>query len=311
MRVFTALLVPFTLLPRSPRRTLLTSVGNKAASTKQQRVPKAMTRRSMMSSSSETDTPVPPRRIIQFNHAGASPSPPSVVEAVLNHMKLEQTLGGYTAAEMANLPGVYQSVARLLHLPSNNCQEKNYTYNPTHEIALVESATVAWTRLFYSMVQYQHQRQPQPQPQPQPQQRVILVSEAEYAANVVAACQWAKDHSRLYSTSSSNEPAWTVLSITSSKNKDGTSTGCVDLEVLQQMFRGKYNYRTDTVVQQPLDPATIAMVCITHIPTNSGIVNDVEAIGQVIAQHNGHNNNNTLQEVPSCLYLIDACQSAG
>ena len=272
--------------------------------------------------------------IIHLNHAGASPSPASVLDTVMQHLQLEQTMGGYTAAEMVTdqLDNVYQQVAQLLHLPlqlSNHLttstalprpqqhdDDTSSYYNPRHEIALVESATVAWTRLFYSMAQYQHHNHKQ-------RQRhgggtgplVILVSEAEYAANVVAACQWAKNHPN----------DWTVLAIPSSRTSNGYSTGCVDVAVLEQMLQGTYHYRTNnnnnnntdaTVVA--LDPANIAMVCITHIPTNSGIVNDVETIGRLIAKHNNntnnYNNNNHLDpdsDVPSCLYLIDACQSAG
>jgi hypothetical protein len=78
--------------------------------------------------------------IIHLNHAGASPSPPSVLDTVIQHMKLEQQLGGYAAARMreTELQQVYRNVARLVHAPSSQ------------DIALVESATVAWTRLFYS-----------------------------------------------------------------------------------------------------------------------------------------------------------------
>ena len=41
-----------------------------------------------------------------------------------------------------------------------------------------------------------------------------------------------------------------------------------------------------------------SLVAVTHIPTNSGLVQDVEAAGQLCRQYD-------------CLYLLDACQSAG
>jgi cysteine desulfurase / selenocysteine lyase len=234
-------------------------------------------------------------RIVHLNHAGASPSPPSVVDTVLKHSQLEQMMGGYTAADMAadQLDSVYQRVAQLLHLTGPN---------HNHDIALVESATVAWTRLFYSMTHYQHQHRHKRHLSSHEKNSplVILISEAEYAANVVAACQWARDHTN-----------WTVLAIPSSRSANGRSTGCVDIAVLQQMLLGTYHYQTSTGTRVPLDPANIAMVCITHIPTNSGIVNEVETIGRLIAELNNSANSNPPTIVPSCLYLIDACQSAG
>ena len=208
--------------------------------------------------------------IIHLNHAGASPSPPCVLNTVIEHMELEQRLGGYAAASLRDkeLNKVYEDVARLIHASS-----------PT-EIALVESATVAWTRLFYSMVDYQTK-------QHSSRRKVILLSEAEYAANVVAACQWARSHND-----------WTLLHIPSSENSDGSSTGIVDMEVFQSMLDGSY---------EGLDSTDIAMVCVTHIPTNSGIVNPVEEMGHMITDYNDKHSNNG----PQILYLVDACQSVG
>mmetsp|Transcript_23387 Transcript_23387/g.56454 ORF Transcript_23387/g.56454 Transcript_23387/m.56454 type:complete len:323 (-) Transcript_23387:827-1795(-) len=71
-----------------------------------------------------------------------------------------------------------------------------------------------------------------------------------------------------------------------------------------------------------LDPASIVMVCITHIPTNAGIINPVDEIGTMIEDFNisrnrevGHNkpstNNGIGQLLPPILYLVDACQSVG
>jgi cysteine desulfurase / selenocysteine lyase len=286
MRLFHTLLVPLAL--RAYRRAVCTTCSSRSGSS---------SIRAFMSTDSTKESFNPSTtktaRIIHLNHAGASPSPPSVVDTVLKHMQLEQKMGGYTAAEMAaeQLGSVYQRVAQLLHLPNN--------YD--HDIALVESATVGWTRLFYSMANYQHQHKRRlSSPHKNNNPLVILISEAEYAANVVAACQWAKDHND-----------WTVLAIPSSRSTSGCSTGCVDIEVLQQMLQGAYRYQTSNGTEVPLDPANIAMVCVTHIPTNSGIVNEVEAIGRSIAKLNSNYNNNPPTVVPSCLYLIDACQSAG
>jgi selenocysteine lyase/cysteine desulfurase len=75
-----------------------------------------------------------------MNHAGTSPAPWSVTERVLQHLELEQNLGGYAVAALVEdeVQQVYQSAAKLIHA------------NPS-QIALVESATVAWTPAFYSL----------------------------------------------------------------------------------------------------------------------------------------------------------------
>eukprot|EP00980_Cylindrotheca_fusiformis_P031037 scaffold25736_cov117-Cylindrotheca_fusiformis.AAC.6 len=212
-----------------------------------------------------------------FNHAGASPSPLPVIDRAVEHMQLEQSIGGYAAAQDAEeeVREVYQAVAKLINARS------------TDEIALVESATVAWTRLFYSMAQRQLKRFDD--------SGVILICEAEYAANAVAVSRWAEENK------------WTVLAIPSASTSDGGNTGMVDLSILESMMLGCYEYRKsgESIL---LDPSRIAMVCITHIPTNSGILNPVEDIGRRISKFNSERGG---LSVPQALYLVDACQSVG
>ena len=123
----------------------------------------------------------------QLNHAGASPSSQTVIDRVFDHMELEKEIGGYAAAQAASkeVTEIYSKVANLINAKDGG------------EIALVESATVAWTRAFYAMAENQLKTQ-------KGNANVILVSEAEYAANIVAASQWARDKN------------WTLLTIPSS-----------------------------------------------------------------------------------------------
>ncbi|CAJ1949612.1 unnamed protein product [Cylindrotheca closterium] len=220
-------------------------------------------------------TAKPPSPRICLNHAGASPSSKSVVDRAVAHLKLEQTVGGYAAArDVADeLESVYESVANLIQARSKS------------EVALVESATVAWTRAFYSMMEQQLKKN-------RNYQGVILISEAEYAANVVAASEWARNH------------GWSVLAIPSTKTKDGASTGVVDLEALHSMLSGTYEYHIggENVL---LDPERIAIACITHVPTNSGIVNPAQEIGQLLHEYNLKHGTDS---EPQIFYLVDACQ---
>lgn len=93
--------------------------------------------------------------------------PQAVVDAVIDHTRLEARLGGYEAqAHMADrLESVYDSVAA--HIGSHR-----------REIALMENATVAWCHAFYALPLKPGAR--------------ILTCQAEYAANYVAFLQRAK-----------------------------------------------------------------------------------------------------------------------
>jgi cysteine desulfurase/selenocysteine lyase len=229
-------------------------------------------------------------RIVHLNHAGASPSPPRVLERVQAHYRLEQEMGGYVAGEVVadELASVYSSVAALVQAAS------------VDEIALVESATVAWTRLFYAFAQHIKDqdefkdKQAQQSTTKSADPKMIWISEAEYAANVVAICRWARTHCQ-----------WTVRMLPSAKDADGRSTGKVDIGRFSDILQG----RTE------VNPAHIAMVCVTEIPTNSGIVNPVRDIGSLIADYNEKQKQKAPfsqdDSLPCIWYLVDACQSVG
>jgi cysteine desulfurase / selenocysteine lyase len=60
---------------------------------------------------------------------------------------------------------------------------------------------------------------------------------------------------------------------------------------------------------------TLRWFCITHVPTNAGIVNPVVEIGALIARYNASRQTvptSTLARSPNMIfYLVDACQSVG
>jgi cysteine desulfurase/selenocysteine lyase len=106
------------------------------------------------------DTPAC-EQLIHFNNAGSSLMPKPVYQAVLDHLALEQTIGGYAAEDQAEpvLEDFYDAFAALL-----NCERS--------EIAYVENATRAWDMAFYSLPLKEGDR--------------ILTVEAEYVSNFLA-----------------------------------------------------------------------------------------------------------------------------
>src|SRR5580692_5708222 len=103
-------------------------------------------------------------RTIFFNNAGASLQPRPVVARVIEHLRLEEQVGGYEAADRvaAELEGVYGSVARLLH-----CAPQ--------EVGLFENSTRAWEMAFYSLSFAAGDR--------------IVTAANEYASNYIAFLQ--------------------------------------------------------------------------------------------------------------------------
>lgn len=99
--------------------------------------------------------------------AGSSLMPQPVVDAVIEHTKLEAQYGGYAAYDMRaeELGRVYSLVARHIGASAS-------------EVAITENATLAWSYAFYALPLSAGTR--------------ILTCEAEYAANYVALLQRAK-----------------------------------------------------------------------------------------------------------------------
>ena len=108
------------------------------------------------------------RAVLHLDNAGAALMPRPVVEAQIAHLRLEEELGGYRAAEVARdkIAATYSALARLLGASRE-------------EIAVVENATVGWTLAFQSL-DYQ------------PGDR-ILTAEAEYASNYIAFLKLAEE----------------------------------------------------------------------------------------------------------------------
>lgn len=104
---------------------------------------------------------------VHFDNAGASLPPRPVLDAQFEHLRLEAQIGGYAAQDRvsAQLDAVYTDLARLLGAGA-------------HELALTESATMAW-RTVFNAIEFQ------------PGDR-ILTCKAEYGSNLIAYAQAAQ-----------------------------------------------------------------------------------------------------------------------
>lgn len=176
--------------------------------------------------------------LLHFNNAGSSLMPTPVFNAVIDHLHLEQKIGGYEAhaQAMEEVNAFYTEFASLLNASAD-------------EIAFIENATRAWDMAFYSLPLQSGDR--------------ILTHESEYVSNYLALLQQAERRNLHIDLVPSDEH------------------GQIDLVELQ-------NKITDRT----------RVIALTHIPTQGGLINPAEAVGE-IARSAG------------LIYLLDACQSAG
>lgn len=105
--------------------------------------------------------------VVHLNNAGAALMPQPVLNATIEHLRLEAQIGGYEAAARAEplTERTYQAAATLL-----GCHPD--------EIAIIENATRAWDMAFYSIPFSAGDR--------------ILTSVAEYGSNYIAFLQIAQ-----------------------------------------------------------------------------------------------------------------------
>jgi cysteine desulfurase/selenocysteine lyase len=109
--------------------------------------------------------------IVHLNNAGSALPPAAVTQAQIDHLRLEEAIGGYEAHARAQgrIDAIYDSVAAL-------------TGSRPDQVSLVESATAAWSRGFAAI----HNTRPLGAGDR------MLVSSSEYASNVLPGLQLAR-----------------------------------------------------------------------------------------------------------------------
>jgi selenocysteine lyase/cysteine desulfurase len=177
--------------------------------------------------------------VTHLNNAGAALVPRVVTEAITEHLRLEQEVGGYEAAESQTdaFHASYEALAGVL-----GCRALN--------IALVQNSTVAFAQALSAF-----DLQPG---------NVVLTSRSDYASNQIMYLSLARR-------------------------------------------RGVEIVRAPDAVEGGIDPDEVrklvrrhrpTLVALTWIPTNSGLVQPVKAVGKICRDAG----------VP---YLVDACQAVG
>jgi selenocysteine lyase/cysteine desulfurase len=178
-------------------------------------------------------------RVIHLNNAGAALQPAAVRDAVLQHLELEQEIGGYEAADaqVDALRDAYQAVGRLIGASGRN-------------VAMQQNSTVAFTQAFAA---FDFRRGDQ-----------ILTSRADYASNQI-----------MYLALSRRVGVEVVRA-------PDAPEGGIDPQAVREMVRRR--------------PPTL--LALSWIPTNSGLVQPAEAIGEICRE-------------AGVSYIVDACQAVG
>ncbi|MDT8368922.1 MAG: aminotransferase class V-fold PLP-dependent enzyme [Longimicrobiales bacterium] len=178
-------------------------------------------------------------RVAHLNNAGASLQPAPVVERVIEHLRLEEALGGYEAADAAAeaIDAARGAVADLLETRPD-------------QVALVEHATQGFVAALSSI--------------PLRRGDLLLTTRHDYSSNQIQYLTLAER-----------------LGIEVVRAPDAPEGGA-DVEAMREIIHRRR-------------PRVVAM---THIPTNSGLVQDVTAVGAACRERD-------------TLFLVDACQSVG
>jgi selenocysteine lyase/cysteine desulfurase len=178
-------------------------------------------------------------RLIHLNNAGAALVPRPVQSAILDHLALEQEVGGYEAADarQAEVRNAYAAMGRLLGTEARN-------------VALVQNSTVAFAQALNAFDFKSGD--------------CILTSRSDYASNQIMYLSLAQRRG------------------VEIRRAPDAPEGGIDPDAVQRLIRDRR-------------PSVMAL---TWIPTNSGLVQPVEAVGR-ICRNAG---------VP---FLVDACQAVG
>jgi selenocysteine lyase/cysteine desulfurase len=177
--------------------------------------------------------------LVHLNNAGAALVPRPVRDAVAAHLRLEEDLGGYEAAEsqVAAIQASYQALATLLGTHSRN-------------IAVVQNSTVAFAQALSAFDLGPGD--------------ILLTSRSDYASNQIMYLSLARRRG-VEIVRAPDAPA-----------------GGVDPEQVRRLIAQR----------RP------ALVALTWVPTNSGLVQPVEAVGDICFE----------ADLP---YLVDGCQAVG